>query len=134
MAEVLIRVVDKVHPTDAVLDRQLTKFGDVIHVAPDGWPWGSEELINPEWRIVKIPTLDPALVLDMMEPEYTAPDAQGNKILIRKKKKFYNINNLNTATKNKILSSGQVITLTLTQYNSLVGVKEVKPSLGQIKI
>lgn len=29
------------------------KSGDVLHIAPDGWPWTIEELANPNWRIVR---------------------------------------------------------------------------------
>lgn len=56
MAELLIRVVDKVG-TDVFKDAALTKRGDVIVVRPDGWNWGIQELANPEWRIVSIPDM-----------------------------------------------------------------------------
>lgn len=79
MAEFLIRVVDKRTPTgywqhgptgwehvdenrdadDMFIDHATThKRGDVIHAAPDGWPWGSDELISPFWRIIKVPGLE----------------------------------------------------------------------------
>lgn len=54
MAECLLRVVDKTS-SDPVSNAGLTKRGHVICVQPDGWPWGTEELANPEWRIVLLP-------------------------------------------------------------------------------
>ena len=56
MAELLVRVVDKVND-DPYLDCHCTKRGDVIVIAPDGWSWGREELTNPHWRIVKAPNI-----------------------------------------------------------------------------
>jgi hypothetical protein len=55
--ELLIRIRDKNHPTDANLNRQLTKRGDVIAIQPDGWNWGVRELTNPDWRIISVPNL-----------------------------------------------------------------------------
>jgi len=55
--ELIVRVVDKVHPTDPVKNAQLTKRGDVIAIRPDGWNWGTQELSNPEWRIIHAPDL-----------------------------------------------------------------------------
>lgn len=64
MAELLIRVKDKRNPPEypnaAVLDTKLLQRGDVVMVCPDGWQWGDAELSNPDWRIVKAPTMTPA--------------------------------------------------------------------------
>ena len=57
MAEVLLRVVDKVNPNSVYLDAQCLKRGDVVVVCPDGWNWGTEELSNPHWRILKLPNI-----------------------------------------------------------------------------
>jgi hypothetical protein len=29
--------------------------GDVITIMPDGFNWGSAELTNPQWRIIRVP-------------------------------------------------------------------------------
>lgn len=55
MAELLIQVVDHSNPDNPYLDARLTKRGDVIYVAPDGWPWGDEETSQELFRIVKVP-------------------------------------------------------------------------------
>jgi len=55
MAEMLLRVVDKINDTDPVLDAHCTKRGDVIVICPDGWPWSATERTNPDWKIVKVP-------------------------------------------------------------------------------
>lgn len=52
MAELLVRVIDKIND-DFYKNCQCTKRGDVIAVKPDGWLWSSEELRNPDWRIIK---------------------------------------------------------------------------------
>lgn len=57
MAELLVRVVDKVNADDFYLDCQCTKRGDVIAVVPDGWDWGREERANPEWTILSVPDM-----------------------------------------------------------------------------
>ena len=49
--EVLIRVVDKGVADDC------SKAGDVIAICPDGWAWGTQELVNPDWRIIRVPIL-----------------------------------------------------------------------------
>jgi hypothetical protein len=54
MSELLVRVVDKIN-TDFYLNTKCTKRGDVIVVRPDGWAWGSQELANPEWMILRLP-------------------------------------------------------------------------------
>ncbi len=52
MAQLLIRVVNKVN-ADFYLNTKCTKRGDVIVVQSDAWQWGSSELSNPDWRIIK---------------------------------------------------------------------------------
>jgi CxxC motif-containing protein len=52
MSELLVRVKDRTHK-DFYIDCGLTKRGDVIAVCPDGWNWGTEEISNPDWRIIK---------------------------------------------------------------------------------
>jgi len=54
--ELLVRIVDKVNP-DFYLNLGCSKRGDVIVVKPDGWAWGSDELSNPQWRILQVPNL-----------------------------------------------------------------------------
>jgi len=55
MAEMLLRVVDKINDTDDALNAQCTKRGDVIVICPDGWPWSETERTSPDWKIVKVP-------------------------------------------------------------------------------
>lgn len=59
MCELLVFVRDKVNPDDKFKDARLYKAGDVVVVVPDGWNWGLRELDNPDWRIVKMPGVDP---------------------------------------------------------------------------
>lgn len=57
MCELLVRSVSKTHPDDPYLCSKLTKRGDVIVAMPDGWGWGTAELANPEWVILKMPAV-----------------------------------------------------------------------------
>lgn len=68
MAELLIRVVDKVND-NLYLDCQCTKRGDVIVVCPDGWVWSKEERTNPDWRIVSIPKMSVSEATVFLAPE-----------------------------------------------------------------
>jgi hypothetical protein len=69
MAELLVRVVDKANPDDLYKDVKLTKRGDVIVTAEDGWQWGIEELKNPAWRIIKLPGVKVADVSFLTDAE-----------------------------------------------------------------
>lgn len=84
MAELLVRVVDKTNPDDPYLDAQLTKRGDVICVQPDGWPWGIEELKNPDWRIIKLPGIDPDKLASLLAPEIDADPLKPSRVLQRR--------------------------------------------------
>lgn len=84
MCELLVRVVDKTNPDDPYLDAQLTKRGDVICVQPDGWPWGTEELKNPDWRIIKLPGVNPEALAAFLSPEIDTDPAQPSKVLQRR--------------------------------------------------
>lgn len=69
MAELLVRVVDKVNTDDFYLNIQCFKAGMVIAVQPDGWLWGKEEVANPAWRIFKVPSVDPSQFSNLLSPE-----------------------------------------------------------------
>lgn len=84
MAELLVRVVDKVNPNDPYLDAKCTKRGDVICVQPDGWVWGREEQTNPEWRIVRVPGLSVTQCLGFLAPEIDIDPQHPSKVLQRR--------------------------------------------------
>lgn len=87
MAELLVRVVDKVNE-DFYLNCQCTKRGDVIVVQPDGWGWGLEELKNPDWRIIVMPELSLAEAEAMLAPELPVDPLNPSKTLQRRAFKF----------------------------------------------
>lgn len=68
MAELLVRVVDKTN-ADPYLDAKCLKRGDVVVVMPDGHGWGKQELINPDWRIVKLPGIPVSQATHFLGPE-----------------------------------------------------------------
>lgn len=125
MAEILLRVVDKINPAGGALDRMCMKAGDVVHLAPDGWTWGTAELVNPEWRIVKIPGADPATLVDMLA---TDNDAQGN--VLRKRRRCFD---LGPAWVAAALAAGQTIVLdTPTKRADFLALRKNKPALGAV--
>lgn len=87
MAELLIRVVDKVNE-DFYLNCQCTKRGDVVVAQPDGWAWGLEELKNPDWRIVVMPELSLGDAQAMLAPELDKDPKSPSKTLQRRAFKF----------------------------------------------
>ncbi len=83
MAELLVRVVDKVH-ADFYLNCACTKRGDVIAVQPDGWAWGTGELEHPEWRIIALPGVDPSDLSGLLAPELDVNPKHPSKTLQRR--------------------------------------------------
>lgn len=59
MAEILIKAVSATNPDSVKSVRWCYKRGDPVVVKPDGWSWGSQEVIPPAdgglFVIVKIP-------------------------------------------------------------------------------
>ena len=71
MCEVLVKWVDRVHPTDTVKDRRgCYKKGDPAAVMPDGHEWGRKERL-PIFVVVKIPGVNARdLAETLLGPEY----------------------------------------------------------------
>jgi hypothetical protein len=47
VAELLVKAVDHIHADPTINTRDCYKRGDIIGVAPNGWPWGAKELKAP---------------------------------------------------------------------------------------
>lgn len=84
MAELLMMVVDKTH-SDPSVDPRCFKRGMVICVQPDNWPWGLEELRNPDWRILRVPKADPDDLLGLTAEE---PFTDTKNLTPRKRRAF----------------------------------------------
>lgn len=83
MAELLIRVTDKINP-DFYLNCQCTKRGDVIDVRPDGWPWGTLDQTQPFWRILKVPALSVSEAAALLAPELDTDPLHPSRTLQRR--------------------------------------------------
>lgn len=70
MCELLICVVDKVHPDLYVDANHCFKRGDVIAVEEDDHVWGREELAHPDWKIVKVSGVSRNHATGFIAPEY----------------------------------------------------------------
>ena len=69
MAELCIRVENKVNATSLYLDVQCLKLGDVVAIQPDGWSWGTSDLTSPMYRILALPGLAPEDLSAYLAPE-----------------------------------------------------------------
>ena len=79
MAELLIRVVSKTNAADPYRDAKLAKRGDVICVQADGWSWSEMEKTNPDWRILKWPSVSVSEASLLLTPELpTAAKVSGD--------------------------------------------------------
>lgn len=65
MCELLVRWVDKRNP-DPVLDSKRFQAGYVIDIKEDGAVWGSAELNNPEWCILRAPGVPADMCMNFM--------------------------------------------------------------------
>ena len=88
MAELIIRVVDKVNPASVYRDVKCTKRGDVIAIQPDGWPWGSAELTDPAYRIVQVSGIDVEDLSAFLAPELDVDPGHPSRTLQRRGFKF----------------------------------------------
>lgn len=70
MAELLIRVVDKVNPRSIYKDVGCMKAGSVVCIQPDGWGWSAyEDGGNPAWIVKKWPRIRPDQLSGLLVPE-----------------------------------------------------------------
>lgn len=99
--ELLIRIIDKPRSGDVALDSGRTTAGDVIAVKPDGHIWGTMEVANPEWRIVRIPGLPQAEADALEAPEL--PESFVPNRLLRKRQFTIDIEQLD------ILAGGELL-------------------------
>lgn len=84
MCEVLLRVADKVNATDPYADAKCLKRGDIVVVCVDDWPWGSDELAHPFWRVLKLPNISVQQVETFLGPEYDDDPANPSRVLRRR--------------------------------------------------
>lgn len=133
MCEILVRVVDKVNPNDAVLNRQCRKAGDVVCVKPDGWGWSVMERTNPEWKILKIPNVDVSVFEDMLIPELDTSDPE-NTIVIRQCQKNLDLTIPWFAS---VINGKQEVTIRIPTeklMNDVLALKKTKVPIGQVVI
>lgn len=57
MCHLVFFVRDRANPDDVFKDARLYKAGDVIESLPDRWNFGSQDLANPDWRILFVPDM-----------------------------------------------------------------------------
>jgi hypothetical protein len=87
MCEVALVVVDKTND-DFYKNCMCYKSGDIIEVVADGWPWGTQDLANPNWRIIKFPGVDPIAFKPFLSPQAPADPQNPSKTLLRRGLRF----------------------------------------------
>lgn len=115
MAELLIRVVDKVND-DPEKNAQCSKAGDVIVVCPDGWPWSAAERTEPFWRVVRVPLLQTEIEAALAE------DHQSGKLVRRRRWKI-DLAALPNAARFSGVRQDEIIELTRQQVASALTLK-----------
>ena len=80
MCEVLLRIRDKINKVDVYADVQCLKRGDIVSIVADEWVWGSEELTNDDWRIIKFPNIALSTAEAFLSPELPLDPANPGKM------------------------------------------------------
>lgn len=121
--EILLRVKDKNTKNRKEFDWVATKRGDIIVVMPDGHLWGTAELSNPEWRIIRLPGVPWEVSFDWAEPAIH----QGSHVSLARK---YRINLECDAAKwlRDAIAMNGVITLYEHEYPMFFALKEPRNS------
>jgi hypothetical protein len=94
MCEILVRFVDSVNE-DFYRDCMCAKAGDVIVVCPDGWPWGTMEVIDNHNLIIKLPNITVAQAQGLTSQQVYSIGSLGTKATLLRRSVRLNINGLN---------------------------------------
>lgn len=81
--EMILFAVDRVSD-DPYMDALSYKRGDVIMAKPDGWPWSMAELTNPDWRIIKFPSIAMDQAASFVAPEAETDPRNPNRMRQRR--------------------------------------------------
>jgi hypothetical protein len=87
MCEIALVVVDTVNE-DFYRDCMCYKAGDVIEVLPDGWKWGTLDMKNPNWRILKFPGIDVSQFTQFTSPQLPVDINNPSRTLLRRALQF----------------------------------------------
>lgn len=128
--ELLIRVIDKTaSPPDPINDALCTKAGDIIAIQPDGWAWGTQERLNPDWRIVTVTGLLQSEINSLLAPE-PPPTLDRVYYLLRKRGIKFDLTLLPAIAFNRLMRvprNDTGLTITLVQARAIVVVKPKLP-------
>lgn len=138
MCELLLLIANN-NNTDPYLDCKRLKRGDVVVVQPDGWGWSSEEQINCDWRIIKLPGIAEDLLSAFIAPELPVDPLNPGKMLQLRGFKIDvddTLTRLPQAAKNYLLdnkrtSPSYTFNITLAQ---ILALKLTKPPLADPNI
>lgn len=90
MAELLVRYNDKTNASSEELDAMCSKKFDVVVIVPNGWVWSSEELSNPDWRILALPNISEEFLAPLVDG---GDEASGSGFLSTRRKRRLNMIN-----------------------------------------
>lgn len=118
MCEILLRVRDKESRGDAQRLMQ-NKAGDVVVVVEDGHRWGNAEVSNPDWRILRLPGLPAAAVVDLT---HVRKNERSDEMTARKARYI----DIGDEWLRGVLASGQVIEFTEAEAARLLALKRIR--------
>lgn len=81
MAELIFFIKDRPLSGDPIRDAGIYRCGDVVIARDDGWSWGRIELIDPQWRIIRLPNVPLALASTLEAPEPVTDPRAPNRTL-----------------------------------------------------
>lgn len=122
MCEILVKAVDATHRDPIKDTRGCYKRGDVVIVKPDGWEWGTEEVLPPaqggKFFIVKVPGVDPATLASLVGPELGLM-----KDVLRRRSQYLAVDTVWSGGAVQTLRNAGSITVTAQQLNNVIAQK-----------
>lgn len=117
--ELLIAIVSQGTSPVAALDCQLFKAGDVIHYHADGGDWGSSEIANSNWRIVRVPNLS-TIQADALIASELPTDPHNPSPTLQKRGMTVNLQGLDLLSPGYVLGTFKSPSVQITQQSIAV--------------
>lgn len=131
MAEMLVRIKDKPKSGNVYKDRHLSERGCVICIMPDNHSWSNAELTNPEWRIIKVPGINPTVISHFITGQigYGDPEAEKVNLVLRRWQYKLNLDLLQTMLADPVIRQEFKDNPVKTLYRLLNELKQTLPDL-----
>jgi len=91
MAELLVRVIDKVNEDDPALNLLCLKRGDVVTVQEDGWLWSGKELAGNPWTVIRFPGASVDASLPYLVSLYRSDDPEHDQGMVLPRASYFDL-------------------------------------------